>query len=207
MIFWIIYYSLVHISLFGTVLRGILTRFLMSSSICGKVQTPKNPCSNMFYAVHLWTKSKFLNSKSKGSVYLRKSRIKVRHMSYFEQSFKYFYISWIFFLCCGWPTKGVYPYVQPGPLSEILTIANLRHASSRIWTCAEPEFSQSWMKLWSSAVVITTAKSRYYCHVALCTSCCVDWLLLNILCFFLFRRPTQNEWKKRAGRWVLKSAW
>ena len=97
MIFWIIYYSLVHISLFGTVLRGILTRFLMSSSICGNVQTPKNPCSNMFYAVHLWTESKFLNSKSKGSVYLRKSRIKVKHMSYFEQSFKYFYISWFFF--------------------------------------------------------------------------------------------------------------
>ena len=35
-------------------------------------------------------------------------------------------------------------------MSEILTIANLRHAASRIWTCAEPEFSLSWMKLCSS---------------------------------------------------------
>ena len=26
------------------------------------------------------------------------------------------------------------------PLPEILNIANLRHAASRIWTCAEPEF-------------------------------------------------------------------
>ena len=35
----------------------------------------------------------------------------------------------------GWPKKGVKPYFQPGPLSEILTIANLWHATSRIWTC------------------------------------------------------------------------
>ena len=34
-------------------------------------------------------------------------------------------------------------YFQPGPLSEILTIANLRHAASRFWTCAEPEFRLS----------------------------------------------------------------
>ena len=94
MIFWIIYYSFVHVSLFETFLRGIFTRFLMTSSICRKVQIPKNSCSDMFYAVHLWTESKFLNSKPKGSVNLRKSRIKVRHMSYFKQSFKYFYIIW-----------------------------------------------------------------------------------------------------------------
>ena len=42
------------------------------------------------------------------------------------------------------------PYFQLGPLSEILTIANLRHAASRIWACAEPEFRFSWMKLCSS---------------------------------------------------------
>ena len=29
----------------------------------------------------------------------------------------------------GWPTKGVYPYIQPGPLAEILTTANLQHAA------------------------------------------------------------------------------
>ena len=37
-----------------------------------------------------------------------------------------------FFLWYGLPTKGILPYFQPGPLSEILTIANLRHAASRI---------------------------------------------------------------------------
>ena len=31
--------------------------------------------------------------------------------------------------------------------SEILTIANLRHAASRIWTCTEPEFRLYLMKL------------------------------------------------------------
>ena len=51
------------------------------------------------------------------------------------------------FLWYGWPTKGVKPYFQPGPLSEMLTIADLRHATSRIWTCAEPEFRFCWMKL------------------------------------------------------------
>ena len=54
------------------------------------------------------------------------------------------------FLWYGWPTKGIWPYFQPEPLSEILTITNLQHAASRIWTCAEPKFRLSWMKLWSS---------------------------------------------------------
>ena len=36
------------------------------------------------------------------------------------------------FLWYGCPTKGVWPYFQPGPLSEILTISNLRHVASRI---------------------------------------------------------------------------
>ena len=48
-------------------------------------------------------------------------------------------------------------YNQPRPLSEILTIANLRHAVSRIWTCAETEFRLSWMKLCSSDNHYTTA--------------------------------------------------
>ena len=33
---------------------------------------------------------------------------------------------------------------------QILTIANLRHAASRVWTCAESEFRLSWMKLCNS---------------------------------------------------------
>ena len=37
------------------------------------------------------------------------------------------------FLWYGWPTKGVLHYFQPGPLSEILTIVNLRYAASRTW--------------------------------------------------------------------------
>ena len=42
--------------------------------------------------------------------------------------------------CYGWLTKGVFPYFQPLPLLEILTIANHRHAMNKIWICAEPEF-------------------------------------------------------------------
>ena len=59
----------------------------------------------------------------------------------------------------GWPTKGIYyrPYFQPGPLSEILTIVNLRHVVSRIWTCAEPEFKLCRMKLCNSVNHFTTA--------------------------------------------------
>ena len=33
------------------------------------------------------------------------------------------------------------------PMSEILIIVNLRRTASRIWTCAEPEFSLCWRKL------------------------------------------------------------
>ena len=36
------------------------------------------------------------------------------------------------FVWYGLLTKGVQPYFQPGSLSEILTIANLRHAASRV---------------------------------------------------------------------------
>ena len=41
------------------------------------------------------------------------------------------------FLQNGWPTKGVYALFPAEPLSEILIIANLRHAESRVWTCAQ----------------------------------------------------------------------
>ena len=53
--------------------------------------------------------------------------------------------------CCGMVDRQkVDPYFQSGPLSEILHIVNLRHAGSRIWTCAEPVFRLWWMKLCSS---------------------------------------------------------
>ena len=44
------------------------------------------------------------------------------------------------------------------PLSEILTISNLRHAASRIWTCAEPEFRLCWK--WDIAAV----QPQWYNH-------------------------------------------
>ena len=47
----------------------------------------------------------------------------------------------------GWSTKGVLSYFQPAPLSEILTIASLRHVASRIWTCLESELRLSWTAL------------------------------------------------------------
>ena len=37
----------------------------------------------------------------------------------------------------GWPTKGVKPYLQSRTMSQILTIANLWHATSRIRACAK----------------------------------------------------------------------
>ena len=70
----------------------------------------------------------------------------------------------------GWPTKVVSPYFQPGPLSKILTIANLRHAASRIWTCAEPEFRLCWMKLgahpnniWAQAITMLPVTVNQLC--------------------------------------------
>ena len=61
------------------------------------------------------------------------------------------------FLWYGWLTKGFYPYFQPGPLSEILTIANIRHVASRI----EPvQNLGSDFVVWSCAVVITTTPQR-----------------------------------------------
>ena len=51
---------------------------------------------------------------------------------------------------CGMVDQQKMSYFQPGPLPEILTIANLWIAASRIWTYAEPEFRVCWMKLCSS---------------------------------------------------------
>ena len=72
-------------------------------------------------------------------------------------------INWIeLFVWYGWPTQDVKPYFQPGPLSEILTIANLRQAGSRISACAEPEFRLWWMKLCSSDNHYTTVPTQYW---------------------------------------------
>ena len=52
------------------------------------------------------------------------------------------------------------PNFRAGPLSEILTIANLRQAASRISTRAEYEFRLCLMKLCSSDNHYTTAILR-----------------------------------------------
>ena len=51
------------------------------------------------------------------------------HINY---SYNHWWIDDELFLWYGWPTKGVWPYFQPGPLSEIFTIANLRHAEQAL---------------------------------------------------------------------------
>ena len=58
--------------------------------------------------------------------------------------------------------RKVEPYFQPGPLSEILTIANLWHAAIRIWTSAEPGFRLWWMKLCNSHNHYTTTLTFSY---------------------------------------------
>ena len=50
---------------------------------------------------------------------------------------------------------------QLGPLPKILTIANLWHTESRVWSCAEPEFRLSWIKLCSNDSHHTTAPFHY----------------------------------------------
>ena len=51
------------------------------------------------------------------------------------------------FLRNDWPMKGVKPFFEPGPLSKILTIANLWHVASRFLICAKPVFRVCWTKL------------------------------------------------------------
>ena len=97
---------------------------------------------------------------------------------------------WIVFWY-GWPTEGVYLYFQPGPLSEILTISNLQHATSRIWTCAEPEFRLCWMKLCSSDNHYTTAPQTLLniCSMSIC-------LLRNTSC------PTSTSEQMNEKAWL-----
>ena len=66
----------------------------------------------------------------------------------------------VLFLRNGWLMEGILTYFQPGPLSEILTILNLRNAASRIWNCAEQEFRICWRKLCGSHIHYTTAPRR-----------------------------------------------
>ena len=73
--------------------------------------------------------------------------------SHFPSSHKLFLqslMNWWWIVFVVWLTdERRLALFSAGPLSEILTIANLRHAS-RVWTCAEPEFRLSWMNLCSS---------------------------------------------------------
>ena len=48
-------------------------------------------------------------------------------------------------------------FFQPGPLSEIVTIANLQHAVSRIWTYLSSGFVE-----WSCVVVLITTLRHHY---------------------------------------------
>ena len=74
------------------------------------------------------------------------------------------------FLWYGWQTKGVSSYFQLGSFAEILTIANLRLAASRIWTCAEPDFVLCWRKLCSSDNHYTTAPKRLFSVGRFCSN-------------------------------------
>ena len=77
--------------------------------------------------------------------------------------------------------KTFTPYFHPGPLSEILTIANLCHSARRIWTYAESEFRLCWIEMCSSDNHYTTVglvtfieeilyrKLRFLCSVSICS--------------------------------------
>ena len=81
--------------------------------------------------------------------------------------------------------KAFRPYFQPGPLSEILTISNLRHAASRTWTWAEPEFRFCWMKFCSGDTTERHWTPQITCLVSL-------WNLLNFK-EHLFWRTSAND--------------
>ena len=76
------------------------------------------------------------------------------------------------FLWYGWPTKGVSPYFQPGPLAEILTIANLRHTQAGF----EPVQNLSLgLVKWNCAVVITTTPWCHYTTTPWCHFTPMGW--------------------------------
>ena len=99
------------------------------------------------------------------------------------------------------------PYFQPGLLSEIVTIANLRHATSRVWTCAESEFRLWWMKLYSSDNHYTTAspttllylrKIRWYWKV-------VSWKSTGLSAEQLTTRTAINNTLSPSIKWYQNS--
>ena len=69
----------------------------------------------------------------------------------------------VFVVCLN--DDGRLVYFQPGLLSLILTIANLRHAAGRIWTSTEPKFRLWWMKC---VAVITTIPCHDKIHSRQC---------------------------------------
>ena len=83
-------------------------------------------------------------------------------------------------------------------LSEILTNANLWHTANRIWTCREPEFRFSWMKLCSSdkhytthrATIITTTAPALCGVLGTSLLLCLYRLLVSFvwsLCILLYK--------------------
>ena len=68
--------------------------------------------------------------------------------------------------------------------SKTLTIANLPHGSSRIWTCAEPKFGLSWMKLSSSDNHYTTV--LWYPYILLDPLPFLSFFFLEISLFTSF---------------------
>ena len=81
--------------------------------------------------------------------------------------------------------KNIKPYLQPGPLSEILTITDLQHVINRGWIYGKPEFRLCWMKLCSIEANIFQSK-------AVCNQKWI-WVLLNI-----FSLPTK-PWPEGAN--------
>ena len=92
--------------------------------------------------------------------------------------------------------KAFTPYFQPVPLPDILTITNLRHAASRVWTCAESEFRLCWRKLCSSDncyITAITAISRRH------TQSIKVWRTLSV-----YQSKHQNAWINKANLKYIK---
>ena len=97
------------------------------------------------------------------------------------------------FLTNGWPTKGIYPSFQPSLLSKILSIVNLRDATSRISNLSLD------LVEWSCALMITTTPRRHSVILMLFTDviliylqfekhdyfCSVSDLFISLLTCFL----------------------
>ena len=103
------------------------------------------------------------------------------------------------------------------PLSEILTIGNLWYTASRIWICAEPEFTLSWMKLYSSDYHYTTAP-QFLCNrcngfvgIASFQRLCSNCFRLSCSSMFTNKATISLDdrlyWKISARRQGLLSQW